>query len=536
MRKLSWLSLVLVAAACGRGFDDPPTHEEPLVECGDLDRVTCGARADCRVENLACPEVCLDDGRGGCLPCNAFRCLPVAPAACETLSDAQCGARSDCHLEQPAGDIACAAVCIDDGRGGCQPCPTPPSRCVSGPPACASLNQVSCQARPDCRFEGVPMTGTGGEQGAPQFCPAGAACDPVPGRCVDAPCGSLDPLTCRTRSDCRVAPGAAGLPDQGFAPCAPDSAGCQRPIEEHCVDAVVDCYQLDPTTCASRPDCRVLESDCGGACDPTTGACPDCAQRVSCVPATALACELLDANTCSARSDCHLEAPPCAECIDCLCDATPRCASNTPPSCYGLDDATCSTRPDCMLEQVSTCDACVPGAACPPCRASNACVPVHPVDFCAGLDEATCALRPGCEVQQVGVCPGCVPGAQCPPCGTESICVMSRPVDTCSGLDVAACSARSDCSLEEVTACPACAPGANCPPCTSQFVCLPAAPPSPCLGLDLATCSTDSRCEVVTYACTQECRDDGRGGCLPCEVPPPSCQPVSTGPVAGCGG
>jgi hypothetical protein len=442
---------------------------------------------------------------------------------------------------------------------------------------------VSCQARPDCRFEGVPTTGTGGgDQGAPQFCPAGQ-CDPVPGRCVDAPCATLDPLTCRTRSDCRVAPGTAGLPDQGFAPCAPDAPSCQRPIEEHCEDAVVDCYQLDATTCASHPECRVLESDCGGPCDPSTGACPDCAQRVSCVPATTVACELLDANTCGTRADCHLEAPPCADCIDCLCDPTPRCASNTPPTCYGLDDATCSTRPDCQLEQVSSCDACVPGEACPPCRAQNMCVPAHPVDFCAGLDEATCAVRPGCAVQQVGVCEACEPGTQCPPCRTESVCVMvgtvdrcstldaascsahpecsleqvtacpacapgancppcqtqticvsRRPVDTCNGLYAAACSARPDCSLEQVTACPACPAGANCPPCTSELVCVPVAP-SPCIGLDIATCTTDSRCEVVTYACTQECRDDGQGGCLPCEVPPPSCQPVSTGPVAGCG-
>ncbi|MFZ5438895.1 MAG: hypothetical protein ACOZQL_02745 [Myxococcota bacterium] len=103
-----------------------------------------GQRTDCRLEELACAAVCIDDGRGGCL-CNAFRCVAAAPPSCETLSAAQCGARSDCHVES----IACATASVSDQAH--VPC-TSQDRCVSGPPACASLNQTACQPHPHCRF------------------------------------------------------------------------------------------------------------------------------------------------------------------------------------------------------------------------------------------------------------------------------------------------------------------------------------------------------------------------------------------------
>lgn len=542
MKKLSWVSLVLVAAACGRGFDDPPVNREPLSPCGDLDRVMCGQRSDCRVENLACAAVCIDDGRGGCLPCNAFRCVEATPPACESLSVAQCGARSDCHLE----GAVCPAICEDDGRGGCLPCPAQ-DRCVSGPAACASLDQASCQARPDCRFETAGVPGAQEDrQGAPFYCPPGdAACDPVPGHCIDAPCAALDPNTCRTRRDCRVEPGFGGTPStgSGFAPCAPDDQACQgdraQPVAEHCVDATVDCYALDEASCQARSDCRLVQSDCGGP-DSSGGAFPPDCGRSRCEPVAPVACEQLDQYTCALMPGCHLEQVACpalcspdGNCPPC----DPICVSG-PSSCYGLDAASCTARPDCMLEELAACPDCAPGSSCPPCRSETMCVPARPVDFCSGLDPAVCASVPGCVVQSTGVCPACDPasGVACPPCTTTDVCVMGQPADTCAGLDVAACAARSDCALEELTACPACLPGEACPPCTSQFVCVPAAPPSPCLGLDVAACTADARCEVVTYACTTDCRDDGRGGCLPCEAPPPSCQPRHDEPVIGCGG
>ena len=156
---------------------------------------------------------------------------------------------------------------------------------------------------------------------------------------------------------------------------------------------------------------------------------------------------------------------------------------------------------------------------------------------CGSFDPNTCAVHPECRLESVSACTCTVDptgNTTCPPCMATPVCV-DAVVDTCAGLDVAACSARTDCAVEALGVCPACPPNALCAPCDAQVICVPVSPPSPCLGLDLATCSTDSRCEVVSYACTTDCRDDGQGGCVPCDVPAPSCQPRSEGPVAGCG-
>jgi len=404
MQKLLWVSLVMVAA-CGRGFEsDPPKQREPLNSCDGLDRAACGARSDCVGEELACIALCADDGHGGCLPCESFRCVLRRPPACATLDVNACTTRADCRLSSNVSSS-----------------PTPASGADQAPP-----------------------------------------CDPT----------------------------------AGFA-------ACERPdTTVHCVDALPPaCGQLDANACTARPDCR-LET---------------------------------------AVADCAPCAPGSFGCTDCGASET-RCVEATPPACSALDENACSARPDCRLEvSVSDCAPCAPGSTgCSDCGASAArCVDATVVS-CETLDLTTCGATPGCHVENL-VCDAACRidehgNTVCPPCAAPR-CVADQPVASCFGLDEATCSTRTDCSYQAM-ACPAvCLDDGHggCLPCPMEYECVPSAPPSPCLGLDLATCSTDSRCEVVAYACTTECRDDGDGGCLPCDAPPPSCQPRAEEPIAGCG-
>jgi hypothetical protein len=428
MRNLTWISLVVVVAACGPGLQPPISRPQPLTNCDTLDRASCSARTDCQVEQLACAAICQDDGHGGCVPCNGFRCIAVTPAACSTLDETSCTARSDCRLEHALG--ACPPCDPSaDGRFACPQCVSPAPRCVDAtPPACGSLDITTCGTRADCHVERSSggSTGFANPEGAPIACPA---------------------------------------------LCTTDANGV--------------------TSCVSGP-CDVSDS-------------------ARCVPNAPAACEALDVNACSSRADCHLESSSAADVAcpqSCTTDSagntvcsggcafvppTDHCVSNAPMSCESLDANTCTQRADCSLET-------------PPCVAT-------------------------CTVDSLG-------NRICTTCDATPRCVTARPVDTCSGLDANACNARPDCSLESLACAAVCIDDGNggCVPCDPAVICMPRIPPSPCAGLDETTCNADQRCEFMTWACTQECRDDGQGGCLPCVAPPSSCQERPTEPpVAGCG-
>lgn len=530
--KLSYLPLLLLAAACGRGFERPAVTEDPLGACEQLSRTTCGQRSDCTVEPLVCPAICRDDGFGGCLPCDAFRCIPTPPPpACEALTVAQCGARSDCELEQ----VACLAICQPDGNGGCAPCPQQ-QRCVTKPPpACSSLDLTTCATRPDCRIEGDAVSDPG----------FGAPCAPDsdgcrrPARCVDAPppaCEQLSVAQCGARPDCHV--------EDAVCDCV--NCGCDVP---RCLSGPAPCSALDVNTCATRRDCRIVFpgsgfSDCDGPncqrplpepVDGGSGAPP--APPAICVDAGPIACWELDITTCASRPGCELRevtaCPACTPGAPCPpCETTLLCdVAQTPDVCSGLDPAVCEANPGCMLEELTACPACAPGSTCPPCETQRVCVARPPVDSCSGLDVAACSARSDCQVEEVGVCPACAPGSPCPPCTTTFVCVSRPPVDKCSVLDVATCRVTPECEVQSVGVCPACTPGGNCPPCTTTEICVSA--PSRCYRLDEQSCSADPSCRLETWACPAVCIDDGMGGCLPCQVPPPSCVPNDPTPVPG---
>ena len=510
MNKLSWVVVVAVFAACGPAVPLP---------CAQLDRAACGTRSDCTMSLFGQAETAFVD------------CQPLPLPACEGLSDAQCSTRSDCRVEQ----LACLAICIDDGRGGCLPCPQQ-TRCVTvpptQPPACSTLDIATCRTRTDCAVEGgSDETGFGD----PCFCdPSQGECNcqrPSPERCVALPppaCETLDLTTCTARPDCHVA---------STPVCDCINCGCDV-ATSFCATGPRPCGELDVNTCSTRRDCRIEygtgtpphDEDC-----PVIGGCQRPAPIGVCVDAGPIACWQLDAMSCSGRGDCELhEVTACPACLP--GEACPPCTTTLVcddrrigDSCTGLDLVACSARTDCLVEEVTACPSCLPGGPCPPCESQFLCVERPVVDACTGLGVAACNVRPDCVLEEVGVCSACLPGAMCPPCTTTQVCVSRPVVDTCSALDVVECSQRSECRIDEVTVCPACAPGSSCPPCTTTSICSPIGQPTTCYGLDPIACSSNPSCVLDAWACTADCRDDGDGGCLPCEVPPPSCRPAGDG-------
>lgn len=96
-------------------------------DCGSRSLATCANDGKCEVETWACLAVCEDDGKGGCLPCNAppDRCVPahhVPPPeprpACSGIATRDACTAAGCEVRE----WECAQVCIFQGDGGCEPC------------------------------------------------------------------------------------------------------------------------------------------------------------------------------------------------------------------------------------------------------------------------------------------------------------------------------------------------------------------------------------------------------------------------------
>lgn len=115
--------------------------------CFSRDINSCEVDGRCVVQAWACPAICTPDGNGGCEPCDAppVACVPApVPDVCGSRDLATCSIDGQCRVES----WACPAVCIDDGQGGCLPCNTPPDACVPVQPVdrCEGLDRASCSA------------------------------------------------------------------------------------------------------------------------------------------------------------------------------------------------------------------------------------------------------------------------------------------------------------------------------------------------------------------------------------------------------
>lgn len=154
----------------------PPPPTDP---CAGLDEAACHLNPGCFPDYTVCTAVCEDDGKGGCKPCPTtyVGCrennLPPQPPpdTCAGLDELTCQSRKDCYPDYGA----CPAICEDDGKGGCKPCPEIYYGCLPAyqPPVshCESLGERDCNAAPGCM--GVYSSSC-------PPCPPGVVCSPCP--------------------------------------------------------------------------------------------------------------------------------------------------------------------------------------------------------------------------------------------------------------------------------------------------------------------------------------------------------------------
>jgi hypothetical protein len=298
--------------------------------CIDVE-VPCSSDVECRAGELCAlpggdPAPCVDaDGDGSCdaalPPIAPGICVP-APAGC--FSDAECAYGQLCRgLEE----CNCAAVCIDDGNGGCLPCD-----CSGQPGFCdaISLGDDECALGGACAEGEVCNIYAAGCENAPcEVGPDGVKvcqpCDPIPvGRC------EVPPATpCFTNNDCALDEFCAS---SVAPPCDPANGCAGRPI----APPPGVCKVLEQNPCAlircgpDAPLC-IVQSDGSGLCvaDPCLGL--DCGAF----------------NHCEAQRDgsglCVADPAQCAsdaECTDGLvCNEETLCLPN--PACAADPDAIC---------------------------------------------------------------------------------------------------------------------------------------------------------------------------------------------------
>lgn len=239
-RILMVVSAVL-AAGCGGGKVGQPWDENRdglIAACEGLDRYSCSATPGCHEEPLACIALCVDDGKGGCgSPCaDTFRCVPDR---CEDLDAASCSADPRCILEStPVCEIACLGT-------DCPPCAQPRDSCRTRPPS------DDCSARP---FE---------------------TCS------VDSRCEVREVVVCEGHGG-----GGTTRPgDQSIAPGC--GGGCTATLQ--CAPRIVesDCATRDVDSCENDGSCRLIAYACPAICqDDGNGGCKPCAlPPIACVPA-----------------------------------------------------------------------------------------------------------------------------------------------------------------------------------------------------------------------------------------------------------
>ena len=208
-----------------------------------------------------------------------------------------------------------------------------------------------------------------------------------------------------------------------------------------------------------------------------------------------------------------------------------QCIPQTQPSCESLTAHQCANDPRCVVSLATSPGACPPNAFCETSAVSVCQTKPPSTPDCALIPVGVCSLVPACEVQDITVCSvepdhgigNQKPTAGCfPSCTTTQICA-ARTTASCEGRPPAACTADPKCELQTGPVCEiACLPGQACPPCaTPTQLCV--TKPSHCESRSIDQCLPADGCQVEAFACLAICEDDGNGGCLPCDAPPPRC-------------
>lgn len=333
-------------------------------------------------------------------------------------------------------------------------------------------------------------------------------------------CEGLNSYASDSTPGCEPAPNrcAVALREDGTsAPCVG---------EEICVPSsppVFSCSNLPLALCMVSTRCEVVQvQQCGGFGGSTdTDGAPASAED----PATGF------------REPTDPSEPPQPRC-GVGCSSVQLCAERAPVTCESLSTDVCLSHPGCAIEGSASGEsgadiACAPtpdgetGGFVSPCYrvAPQRCVTLPAPDVCGSRDPNVCSIDGRCVLELGPVCDAiCAPDGTCPPCAIpSSVCVPAPPPDYCAGRDLNSCEVDGRCMVQ-AWACPAiCKPDGvgGCLPCDAPpTACVPVPVPTPvpgtCAGLDRVSCQA-AGCEVIDLACTLECRDDGHGGCLPCE-------------------
>lgn len=485
-----------VFSSAGKAF----TEKCPGMECEGVcvDDPTppkkCAQDADCPegfvCELVACPMVCIPDGKGGCLPCNDGYpgvCVPKPQWGC--MSDSDCQPNETCQ-------ITCTGFCDAFAtKEGSTPCWE--LKCFGQCLPKLGCDAIKCPEGYECEEvcalcpEPVFWAGGTGRSASCGECTAQCVPEPKPGPCngdADCPDGyHCEPVFCTMQC----------IPD-GKGGCLP----CNDGFLGRCVpDPLEGCR--DDSDCAPGERCRVF---CTGFCDPMNGCSWGCHG------------ECIAENGCTSDEDCG-EGFHCEWLCTAGCAWTPQAShrpgeSSVPPcdpgqgQCFG----------QCVPNQEQLCDKdedCPPGFVCEPVFCAQA-------DYCLPDGSGGCFLPP-CNEGHLGVCvpapnegcksdKDCEPGERC-----EIRCTgLCDPVYGCSNFCFGEC-VPNDCGdgcpegFECVTICPDCVPGAECGPCIEQ--CVPVTPKAGKCNED-ADCPMGYHCEPVF--CTMQCIPDGKGGCLSC--------------------
>ena len=211
---------------------------------------TCSSDVDCGVgefcndvgtDSCVCTDICIDDGAGGCLPCECPSSGVCTARSSECFNDIDCGTAQVCEL-QASG---CDEPCVVDAAGNteCFPCdPVLTGTCVTIATTCSS--DFDCKPEEQCALE-LPCADPAGCR--PAFAPQGTCQprDPTTDPCAVVRCGAGD--TCEVQADgtaaCIAAAGCFGDEDcngglvcNAAEVCLP--APCE-PAAEACIDV---CY------------------------------------------------------------------------------------------------------------------------------------------------------------------------------------------------------------------------------------------------------------------------------------------------------
>ena len=321
----------------GDSICDEPT---PAIEgvCHAIAPASCTSDVDCAhgqlcqlTDQCVCTTECIDDGMGGCLPCdcpaNSGVCIDIVITPCATVrctadttcqvdadglascvpnappctSDVDCAQGQVCEL---IDQCVCTRECIDDGMGGCLPCDCPPSSGVCIDIVITPCATVRCTADTTCQVDADGL----------------ASCVPN-----DPLCTSDD--VCAAGTHCNAAD--ICLPDPA---CAAGDA-CIAVCQGHCVE----------TACAADADCPDTQTCvfdvAGGAARPIVAPQGFCRTG----DPTITPCATV---RCSSGTTCEVNAAGNAECVPDapVCSSDDMCAAGT--VCNAAD--VCLPDPACM--------------------------------------------------------------------------------------------------------------------------------------------------------------------------------------------